>query len=185
MNLTDNVAIVTGGGGSIGRAVALELARDGARIALLDIDKTQAQTVADEVVAGGGEATALALDVRDRSAVRAAMAIVLQRFGRLDIFVSSAGGSARQRMRLLHELDDDTLDWVLGVNLVGVLNCLKAVLKPMIERGRGRIVNIGSVVAMQGKAQCVDYAAAKGGIIALTKSLAIELGERGITVNCC
>jgi NAD(P)-dependent dehydrogenase (short-subunit alcohol dehydrogenase family) len=184
MKLKDNVAIITGGGGSIGRSIALELAREGARIVVIDIDQERAQAVADEVEALGPEAMAVALDVRERPAVRQMVDRVLEHFGRIDIFVSSAGGSARDRMRLFHELDDDTLDWVLGVNLIGVLNCLKAVLKPMIERGRGRIVNIGSVVAMQGKARCVDYATAKGGIIALTKSLAIELGEHGITVNC-
>ena len=184
MKLAENVPIVTGGGGSIGRAIALELAREGARIVVTDIDSERAQAVAGEIQATDGEALPIALDVRDRPAVRQMVESVLERFGRIDIFVSSAGGSARERMRLFHELEDDTLDWVLGVNLIGVLNCLKAVLDPMIERGRGKIVNIGSVVAMQGKARCVDYATAKGGIIALTKSLAIELGEHGVNVNC-
>jgi NAD(P)-dependent dehydrogenase (short-subunit alcohol dehydrogenase family) len=184
MKLAENVAIVTGGGGSIGRAIALELAREGARIVVTDIDPERAQAVAAEIQETDGEALPIALDVRDRPAVRQMVESVLERFGRIDIFVSSAGGSARERMRLFHELEDDTLDWVLGVNLIGVLNCVKAVLDPMIERGRGKIVNIGSVVAMQGKARCVDYATAKGGIIALTKSLAIELGEHGVNVNC-
>jgi len=184
MKLADNVAIVTGGGGSIGRAVALELAREGARIVVTDIDGKRARAVADEVEASGIEAMPVALDVRDRPAVRQMVDTVLERFDRIDIFVSSAGGSARERMRLFHELEDDTLDWVLGVNLIGVLNCLKAVLNPMIDRGRGKIVSIGSVVAMQGKARCVDYATAKGGIIAMTKSLAIEVGPLGINVNC-
>ena len=184
MKLAVNVAIVTGGGGSIGRAIALELAREGARIVVTDIDPERAQAVAAEIQETDGEALPIALDVRDRPAVRQMVESVLERFGRIDIFVSSAGGSARERMRLFHELEDDTLDWVLGVNLIGVLNCLKAVLNPMVERARGKIVNIGSVVAMQGKARCVDYATAKGGIIALTKSLAIELGEHGINVNC-
>lgn len=184
MELTDNVAIVTGGGGSIGRAVALELAAEGAAVVVTDINPERAQTVADEITAAGARALALTLDVRERPQVREMANSVLRQFGRIDILVNSAGGSARERMSLYHDSEDDVVDWVLQVNLMGVLHCIRAVINPMIEQHRGKIVNVASIVALQGKARCVDYAAAKGGIIALTKSLAIEVGPLGVNVNC-
>lgn len=184
MKLADNVAIVTGGGGSIGRAVALELAQDGAAIVVTDVDAARAQAVAAEVQAAGREALAVTLDVRDRRQVRDMADAVLARFGRIDILVTSAGGSAREKSTRFQDATEETLDWVLGVNLLGVLNCIRAVINPMVERRRGRIVTIGSIVAMQGKAGHVDYATAKGGVIAMTKSLAIEVGRQGVTVNC-
>ncbi|MBT4814528.1 MAG: SDR family oxidoreductase [Lentisphaerae bacterium] len=184
MELKDNVAIVTGGGGSIGRAVALELAGQGAAVAVTDIDLDRAQSVANEIEATGTQALAVKLDVRDRSQVRQMADAVLARFGRIDILVNSAGGSARNRMSVYHESDDEVVDWVLQVNLMGALHCVRAVINTMIERGRGKIVNIASIVATQGKSGCVDYAAAKGGIIGFTKSLAIEVGPLGVNVNC-
>jgi len=184
MKLRDNVAIVTGGGGCIGRAVCLELAGEGAAVAVADVSHGQAETVADEVRARGAEALAVAVDVRQRPDVQEMTDTVLARFGRIDILVNNAGGSARDKASLFHESDPETLGWVLGVNLMGALHCTRSVLNPMIERGRGKIVNVASIVAIRGKARCVDYATAKGGIIAMTKSLAIEVGPLGINVNC-
>ena len=184
MKLADNVAIVTGGAGSIGRAVALELAGQGARIVVTDVNEERARAVADEVQGTGVEAMPVALDVRDRAAVNAMAEQVLERFGRIDILVTSAGGSARERSTRFCDSREDTLEWVLGVNLLGVLHCVRAVINPMIERRRGKIVAIGSIVAMQGKAGHVDYATAKGGVIAMVKSLALEVGCQGINVNC-
>ena len=184
MKLAENVAIVTGGGGSIGRAVARELAAEGAAIVVADVNAARAQAVADEIQSTGRTALALALDVRQRPDVQAMVATVVERFGRIDILVTSAGGSARERSSLFHASTDETLDWVLGVNLMGVLHCLRAVINPMIERRRGKIVTLGSIVALQGKAGHVDYATAKGGVIALTKSLALEVGRLGVNVNC-
>ncbi len=184
MKLAENVAIVTGGGGSIGRAVALQLASEGATVVVADANGTRALAVATEIEASGRAALAVTLDVRQRSDVQAMLASVLERFGRVDILVTSAGGSAREKSTLFHRSSEETLDWVLGVNLMGVLHCIRAVINPMIERRRGKIVTIGSIVAMQGKAGHVDYATAKGGVIALTKSLAIEVGRLGVNVNC-
>jgi NAD(P)-dependent dehydrogenase (short-subunit alcohol dehydrogenase family) len=184
MKLAKNVAIVTGGGGSIGRAVALRLAGEGATVVVTDVDQARADAVADAVRAAGAEALAVALDVRERTAVESMAQAVLARFGRVDILVNSAGGSARQNSSLFHESRPETLDWVLGVNLMGVLHSIRAVINPMIAQHRGKIVNVASIVAMQGKAGHVDYAAAKGGVIALTKSLALEVGRHGVTVNC-
>ena len=184
MKLSDNVAIVTGGGGSIGRATCLALAGEGAAIVTIDVSQERAETVADKVRALGRDALALAVDIRQRPDVEEMAETVLARFGRIDILVNCAGGSARDKATLFHESKSETLDEVLGVNLMGTLHCTRAVLNPMIERGRGKIVNVASIVAMHGKARCVDYAAAKGGIIAMTKSLAIEVGPFGINVNC-
>ena len=149
-----------------------------------DANGTRAQAVATEIEAGGRAALAVTLDVRQRSDVQAMVASVLERCGRIDILVTSAGGSAREKSTLFHRSSEETLDWVLGVNLMGVLHCIRAVINPMLERHRGKIVTIGSIVAMQGKAGHVDYATAKGGVIALTKSLAIEVGRLGVNVNC-
>jgi len=184
MNLAENVAIVTGGGGSIGRAVALELAGAGASVVVADANGDRARAVAADIEASGRTAMGVTLDVRQRADVQAMVADVITRFGRIDILVTSAGGSAREKSTLFHQSTEETLDWVLGVNLMGVLHCIRAVINPMIERRRGKIVTIGSVVAMQGKAGHVDYATAKGGVIALTRSLAIEVGRLGVNVNC-
>ena len=184
MDLTNNVAIVTGGGGSIGRAVCLELAAEGATVVVADVNQDQAQAVADEIRDAGTEAMPLVLDVSQRSDVDEKMATVLERFGRIDILVNNAGGSARSRATSFSESEPDTLDWVLGVNLMGALYCTRAVVNPMIKRGHGRIVNVTSIVATHGKAGCVDYATAKGGVLAMTKSLAMEVGHHGINVNC-
>ncbi|MDF2725889.1 MAG: short-chain dehydrogenase/reductase, partial [Paenibacillus sp.] len=109
---------------------------------------------------------------------------VIERFGRIDILVYSAGGSARQQNALLHQAEEDVIDRILDVNLRGVMYCSKAVVGHMIARNSGKIVNIGSIVGINGKAKLVDYSAAKAGVIAVTKSLALEAGQHGITVNC-
>lgn len=184
MKLRDNVAIVTGGGGSIGRAVALELAGEGAAVVVADFRAEQARAVASEVEARGGTALALEVDVRERDAVNAMVEAVLARFSRTDILVTCHGGSAREQSTLFCESEAETLDWVLGVNLMGVIYCLRAVINPMIEQQRGKIVTIGSILALQGKEGHVDYATAKGGVIAMTRSLAMEVGRHGINVNC-
>jgi NAD(P)-dependent dehydrogenase (short-subunit alcohol dehydrogenase family) len=184
MKLADNVAIVTGGAGSIGRAIALELAGEGANIVVTDINEERVEAVADEVRSTGVEAMGMVVDVSNRDEVNALAEQVMKRFGRIDILVTSAGGSARARSTRFCDSQPDTLDWVLGVNLLGVLYCARAVINPMIQAGRGKIVAIGSIVAMQGKTGHVDYATAKGGVIAMTKSLAMEVGPQGINVNC-
>ncbi len=184
MKLKDKVAIITGGGGAIGGAVARKLAGEGAAVAVADINAEQAQRNADDLKAAGAEAWAVAVDVRDRESIRAMAAAVLERYGAIDILVNNAGGSARARSAFFHQSDEEVLDWVLDVNLKGPLFCIRAVVEHMVARRQGKIVNIGSIVGMQGSRKHVDYSAAKGGIIAMTKSLAMELGEFGINVNC-
>jgi 3-oxoacyl-[acyl-carrier protein] reductase len=182
--LQDKVAVVVGGGGAIGRAIALRLSAEGARVAVVDMMRDAAAGVAQEIAGRGGESAAYALDITRYDLVQKAFDGIVGDFGRLDILVNSAGGSAREKMALFHELPVEVLDGMIDVNLRGTLYCIRAAVNHLIQRDYGKIVNISSIVALGGMARCVDYAAAKGGIIAATKSLAIELGRHNITVNC-
>jgi len=183
MKLKGKVALVSGGGGAIGRAIALKLAGEGADIAVLDIDFDAAEAVAKEVRAHGVRSSAHAVDIRGYDAVRNCIDGIAETFGGIDIVVNSAGGSARSRMDLFEKIDIEVFDWMIDVNLRGPMYIIHAALPHLIKRNCGKIVNISSIVALGGKARCVDYAAAKGGIIAATKSLAIELGKYNINVN--
>lgn len=182
--LQDKVAVVIGGGGAIGREIALTLAGEGATVAVIDMMQGSAENVAREITDRGGSATGHALDITGYASVKATIDAIAEQRGRIDILVNSAGGSARQKMALYHELPVEVLDEMLGVNLHGPLYCIRAVVPHLIRQNYGKIVNITSIVALGGMARCVDYAAAKGGIIAATKSLAIELGRYNINVNC-
>lgn len=184
MRLKGNVAIITGAGGAIGGAAAIRLATEGAAVAVCDVNTGRAEKVAAEIKAAGGKALAVTMDVRNSQEVERMVATAIDRLGGIEILVNSAGGSARERAARLHQSEVEVLDWVLDVNLKGALLCARAVLPHMIERRTGRIVNIGSIVGVQGKAGHVEYAAAKGGVIAMTKALAMEVGPYGINVNC-
>lgn len=184
MKLKDQVAIVTGGGGALGGAIARKLAAEGAKIVLLDIRAEFAAKNAESVAAIGGTAEPVGLDITDAEAVRRAVDELQARHGRIDILVNCAGGSARGRMKAFHEQSLDVVHDVVAVNLFGALNCTHAAIRHMVAARSGKIVNIGSAVGVQGLAKCVDYSAAKGAIIAATKSLAKELGPLGINVNC-
>lgn len=181
---TPRVAIISGGGGNIGQAIALRLAADGAAIALLDVNAERAQQVADEVVAAGGTALALAVDLRDSVAIADAVREVGARLGPVSVLVTAAGGSARERIAPLHEQSDDVIAELIDVNLRSVLFLCRAVIDDMRATADGRIITIGSITGVQGLAGVAEYAASKGGVIALTKTLAMELGGFGITVNC-
>ncbi|EIP97847.1 dehydrogenase of unknown specificity [Opitutaceae bacterium TAV1] len=184
MKLKDQVAIVTGGGGVLGGAIARKLAAEGARIVLFDIRAEFAEQNARTVTAAGGAAEPVGLDITDAEEVRRVVDDVFARHGRIDILVNCAGGSARQRMKVFHEQSLDVVRDVIAVNLFGALNCTHAVARHMVAARSGRIVNIGSTVGVQGLEKAVDYAAAKGAIIAATRALAKELGPHDINVNC-
>lgn len=184
MNMSGTVALVTGGGGAIGRAIALRLATEGVAIAAADFDQAAADATATAARELGVRAIGLQVDVRSSEATQRMADAAERELGGVDILVNSAGGSARDKMTLFHESSAATTDWVIDVNLRGALNCIRSAIGPMIARMRGRVVNIASIVGMQGKQKCVDYAAAKGGVIAFSKSLALEVGLHGITVNC-
>ncbi|RRJ94602.1 SDR family oxidoreductase [Opitutaceae bacterium TAV4] len=184
MKLQNQVAIITGGGGVLGGAIARKLAAEGAKIALFDIRQEFAENTAAAITAAGGEATAHGVDITNADDARRNVDDVFARYGRLDILVNCAGGSARKQMKFFHEQTLDVVRDVIAVNLFGMLNCTHAAAKHMVAARFGKIVNIGSTVGVQGLEKSVDYAAAKGAIIAATRALAKELGPHDINVNC-
>ena len=181
MRLKDRVAIVTGGGGGIGRATCLALAADGAAVAVADLDEPRARAVAGELEKAGGRALAVKVDVASGDSVRAMVKGVVGRFGRVDVLVNNAGWDKIERFI---ESTEETWDKVLAINLKGQILCARAVLDDMMPRQSGRIVNIASDAGRVGSSgECV-YSAAKGGVIAFTKGLAREVARYKINVNC-
>jgi len=179
--LAGQVALVTGGSRGIGRAIAARLARDGAAVALtyLAQDAAAADAVR-EIEGAGGTAAAFGFDVTQADAVAAGVDAVVERFGRLDVLVNNAGVTGDGLVLRCKEAD-----WrrVLDTNLTGVFLCTKAALRGMVRARYGRIVNLTSVVAEMGNAGQAAYAAAKAGVVGFTRSVAREVGSRGITVN--
>lgn len=178
MSLTGRVAVITGGGRGIGEAIAERLAADGAKIATWDL--ADHNNVADRLRSQGSEAIFVQTDVTDAESVDAAVKTTLEHFGSLDILVNNAGIT---RDTLLARMDENAWDAVLNVNLKGAYLCSKAVLRPMLKKRWGRIVNIASVVGLMGNPGQTNYAASKAGLIGFSKSLAREVASRGITVN--
>ena len=179
--LEGKVALVTGGSRGIGRAIALELARRGADVAVNYAHNAEAaQQVVAEIEALGRRAVALPADVGDFAQAAALVAAVLDALGRLDILVNNAG---IVRDALLLRMQEADWDDVLRVNLKGAFNPSKAAVRPMLRQHFGRIINVSSVSGLMGQVGQANYAAAKAGLIGLTKSMARELAARDITVN--
>jgi 3-oxoacyl-[acyl-carrier protein] reductase len=181
MLLEGKIALVTGGSRGIGRAIALRLAKMGAKVAINYVSKPDAaQEVVDAIAALGGEARHYKFDVADATAVNESLAKIIEDYGRLDILVNNAGIT---RDGLLMKMKEESWDQVLDTNLKGAFNCIKAVTRPMMKQRWGRIVNISSVIGFLGNAGQANYAAAKAGLTGLTRSIARELASRNITVN--
>ncbi|MDD4538404.1 MAG: 3-oxoacyl-ACP reductase FabG [Lentisphaeria bacterium] len=179
--LQGQVAIVTGASRGIGKAVAEQLAAKGASIAVISTTSTGSESVAAELCQlRPGCARPYALNVADYQAVEDCSKQIVSDFGRIDILVNNAGIT---RDNLLMRMREEDWDQVLAVNLKGVYNCVKAVVRPMMKAHYGRIVNISSVIGITGNAGQANYAAAKAGIIGFSKSMAKELASRSITVN--
>lgn len=174
------VALVTGAAAGIGRAIALRLARDGIAIGVLDLSQADAEKVAREIRDAGGAAIGLGGDIARRPTIEAAAAELRAKFGPINILVNNAGITGFVPFL---ELTDAQWDRMLEVNLKGAFIVTQTVLPDMIEAGWGRIVNISSSSAQSGAANMAHYSSAKGGIIALTKTLAQEFGPAGITCN--
>jgi 2-hydroxycyclohexanecarboxyl-CoA dehydrogenase len=177
----DRVAIVTGGAQGIGEAIARRLATESAKTAILDIQHDKAQAVADSISSSGGIAVGVSLDIADRRDVWRAVHDVEARFGRVDVLVNNAGWD---KAAPFVELSEEIWDRVIAVNLRGPITVTRAVLDGMIARGYGRIVNIASDAGRVGSSGESVYSACKGGIIALTKTLARELVRSNVLVNC-
>lgn len=174
-------ALVTGGSRGIGRAVCLELARRGRRVAVnFARNADAARRVVEEVAAGGGEAASFAADVSDPDAVRKMFAGVEKKWGPVEILVNNAGMTADN---LLLRMGEDDWRRVLEVNLTSAFLCSKAALRGMVRARWGRIVCVGSAAGISGNPGQANYAASKAGLIGFSKSLAKEVGSRGITVN--
>jgi 3-oxoacyl-[acyl-carrier protein] reductase len=180
MRLKDKVALITGAGQGIGRTTALTFAREGAIVAVADVNMTAASAVAAEIAQADGRAKAIFLDVSRAESVEAAVRNVHESFGRIDVLVNNAGIVRDARMQ---KMSEEQFDTVIGVNLKGVWLCAKAVAPHMIAQGGGSIINAASVVALYGNFGQTNYVAAKSGVIGMTKTWARELGPAGIRVN--
>ena len=178
---TGKVALVTGASRGIGREIALELARNGAKVAVNYAgSEAKANEVVDEIKGMGNEAFSIQADVANSESVMAMIKEVVSTFGRLDILVNNAGIT---RDNLLMRMKEDEWDAVINTNLKGVFNCSKAVTRQMMKQRWGRIINISSIVGVSGNPGQANYVAAKAGVIGLTKTSAKELASRNITVN--
>ncbi len=178
--LEGKTALITGGARGIGREIVLKFAKEGANIALCDINLQQAEETAKEVKDLGREAIAFGVDVADSKVVQEMVDKILDKFGKIDILINNAGIT---RDALLIRMSEQDWDSVISVNLKGTFNCTKAVAKVMLKARSGRIVNIASIIGLMGNAGQANYSASKAGIIGLTKSVAKELAPRGINVN--
>ncbi|MBN6887123.1 3-oxoacyl-[acyl-carrier protein] reductase [Cytobacillus horneckiae] len=181
MKLTGKTAIVTGASRGIGREIALELARQGASVAVNYAgSEAKANAVVDEIKALGVAAFSVQCDVSSSESVSAMIKEVIEEFGQIDILVNNAGIT---KDNLLMRMKEDEWDAVINTNLKGVFLCTKGVTRQMMKQRSGRIINISSIVGVSGNPGQANYVAAKSGVIGLTKTTAKELASRGITVN--
>jgi 3-oxoacyl-[acyl-carrier protein] reductase len=180
MNLTGKVALITGAGRGIGKAITLKLVSLGATAVVADIALPGAQSVVDEIKTGGGDGLALAADVSKAEPVNAMVEQAIAKYGHIDILVNNAGIT---RDQLLLRMTDAEWDDVLNIDLKSVFLCTRAVLKHMLKERKGRIVSVASIVGLMGNAGQSNYAAAKAGIVGFTRSISKEVASRGITVN--
>ena len=179
--LENKVALVTGAGRGIGRAIAIALAKEGAEVIVnYNGSAAKAEDVVKEITEAGGQAEAVQCNVSDYSAAEVFLKDIISRYKRIDILVNNAGIT---RDNLLMKMTEEEFDAVIDTNLKGAFNCIKHVSRQMLKQKSGRIINISSVSGILGNAGQANYAASKAGVIGLTKTMARELGSRGITVN--
>ncbi|KJJ85958.1 3-oxoacyl-ACP reductase [Candidatus Omnitrophus magneticus] len=181
MRLKDKVVVITGGARGIGKEIADTFAREGAIIAICDVNETTLVIAKEELSSiTSKEVIAEKVDVTSLMECEKFINKVLDKFTRLDILVNNAGIT---RDNLIMRMSESEWDSVLNVNLKGAFNCLKAVTRPMLKQRSGKIINMASIVGVMGNAGQANYSASKGGLIALTKTAAKELGSRNINVN--
>lgn len=183
MRLQDRVAIITGAGQGIGRGFALGMAREGAKVAIADMNQERGHAVAEEICGAGGEAIALGVNVASEDDTRAMVEEVANRFGRIDILVNNAAIFSTIKMQPFDEISVKDWDDVMAVNVRGVFLCCKAVAPYMKRQGGGKIINMASVVFDMGRANYMHYVASKGAVIAITRAVATELGDCNVNVN--
>lgn len=179
-NFSEKTAVITGGADGIGKAAAVRFAREGASVVIWDYNEEKGTQTVAEIKAAGGKAYFQKVNTADFDMVKDAAAKTIELTGRIDILINNAGIT---RDSTLKKMSPEQWQQVIDVNLTGVFNCTKAVADYMLERGSGRIINTSSVVALYGNFGQTNYVAAKAGLIGMTKTLAKELGRKGITVN--
>jgi len=180
MKLQDKVSLVTGAARGIGREIALLFAAEGSDMAICDVDLEAAQATQKEIEALGRRSLSFKVDVTNLSQVDEMINLILDKFSKIDILINNAGIT---KDNLLLRMSEDEWDKVLSVNLKGAFNCIKVVSRHMLKKRYGKIVNVASIIGMIGNAGQANYAASKGGLIALTKSIAKEFGSRNINAN--
>ena len=179
--LTGKVAVITGASRGIGRAIAKELALKGAFVIVnYNGSKQAADETVNEIIQAGGKAVGVQCNVADAAECEAFINNIISEYGRIDILVNNAGIT---RDNLLMKMSEEEFDAVIDTNLKGAFNCIKHVSRQMLKQKSGRIINISSVSGVMGNAGQANYCASKAGVIGLTKSVAREIGSRGITVN--
>lgn len=180
----NQVAIVTGGSGVIGRAISYRLAAEGAEVYICGTNKDRVNAVVSEIVNDGYKAKPLIFSVKNEDEVIAAFSSVIKDSGKIDLLVCSAGGGAREKSSPLIEQSMNVIDSVLDINLRGGILCTKEACRYMVKQKYGKILIISSTVGVCGMPSYSEYAAAKGGLIAFVKSIAMEHGSQGIRINC-
>lgn len=183
MKFTGKTAIITGAANGIGKATALRLADEGAKVALVDIDQVKVEQVADTIRAAGGTALTFAVDITKNDDVKAVAAKVLETFGQIDILVNNAGAGWQKQIPF-KDTPDGSWEWIIDLNIKGTLYFTHAVLEHMVARKYGKIINISSIAASVGIPNLAVYSTSKGALVSFTKALAMELGPAQINVNC-
>lgn len=180
MSLKGKVAVVTGGGSGIGRAISLQLSQDGAAISVWDLNGESAEETVAMITEAGGQAIACVGDASSKDDIKNSADLTRQAFGEITILVNNAGISA---FTPFMNITEEMIDRILAINVKGPMLCCQEVIPDMLKSSWGRIINISSSSAQTGAPMMCHYSASKGGVIALTKSLALELAAKGITVN--
>lgn len=179
-DLRDRVAVVTGGGSGLGAAISIGFAQAGARVVVLDVNEEGARETVEAVGAQGGSAGALAVDVTDKASVDAAAEAVIRDQGRVDILVNSAGSAFRSAAE---EFPEERFDFIVALNLKGTYLCCQAFGRKMLAAGKGSIINMGSIGSFSAYPWASAYLASKGGVLGVTRALALEWADRGVRVN--
>jgi NAD(P)-dependent dehydrogenase (short-subunit alcohol dehydrogenase family) len=183
MDITDKVALVTGGGRGIGRGISLVMARNGADVAVVDLNLQDAQGVAAEIAALGRSAIAVEADVADQASVDSMVNTVVERFGRIDILVNNAGVIAAPGWESRELPSDEDWDLIMSINVRGVARVTETVAPHMMKRRYGKIVNIASIAGRLGSRTSSPYSASKSAVISMTQTAAVDLAEFNINVN--
>ncbi len=180
MSIKGKVTIITGAGSGIGKGTALMFGREGAKVVVADVNEKGGGETANEIMQNGGEAFFAKLDVSNREQIKNVVQETLNKYGKIDVLINNAGII---QDALVVKMTEEQWDRVLSINLKGPFNCIQAVVGTMIEHGGGVIINVSSIVGLYGNIGQTNYAAAKAGLIGMTKTLAKELGKKGIRVN--